>query len=330
MRKILFAMLLLATLCLPAACKSSTDELSLGEFYKKLNDNIYETDLRSEKVLAIDFGLGLYTDSLCFIPRAEVINDADASASGTFACINISDNHFVSAGNIYERVYPASITKLMTTLLALKYSDLTDTVVVSDTGTDTMPYGAQLCGFEVGDTMTMETLLTSMVVWSGNDASYIIATHISGSEDDFVRLMNEEAAGLLAIDTNYVNSHGLHNVNHYTTLYDVYLIFNECLKYEKFREMISLRHYTAEYYDADGEVHHKTFEQTNLYFTGHVTAPAGITINGGKTGSTLMAGNCLILSFTGRDEKEYICAAMNLETREELYRKLNQLMESAY
>ena len=89
-------------------------------------------------------------------------------------------------------------------------------------------------------------------MYSGNDAATAIAEYVGGSEEAFVNMMNRRAQELMANGTHFMNPHGLHDDNHYTTAYDLYLIFNECIKHEDFVNIIQSEAYTAYYTDVDG------------------------------------------------------------------------------
>ena len=125
-----------------------------------------------------------------------------------------------------KQMYPASTTKVMTALLALKYGNLSDEVTVTDDSVITEA-GASLAGIKPGDKLTLDQLLYGLMLPSGNDAANAIAVHIGGSVDNFVKMMNDEAKRIGAVDTNFVNPSGLSDSNHYTTAYDLYLIFND-------------------------------------------------------------------------------------------------------
>ena len=110
--------------------------------------------------------------------------------------------------------------------------------------------------------------------------------------DGFAEMMNKEAAKLMATGTHFVNSNGLHNDNHYTTAYDLYLIFNECIKYDDFVKIIMAKSHTAKVTGNDGTIRSITWEPTNFYATGDAKKPDNVTVIGGKTGTTQLAGNC--------------------------------------
>lgn len=109
----------------------------------------------------------------------------------------------------------------MTALVTLKYGNLDDLVTVTGTAAD-IEYGSSVCGIKEGDTLSLRQLLYGMMIASGNDAAMMIAEHVGGSVDNFVQMMNEEAAALGAVNTHFMNPHGLTNEEHYTSVYDIY------------------------------------------------------------------------------------------------------------
>ncbi len=253
-------------------------------------------------------------------------NDEEFSSSGSSLLINITDQKLLYAEHIYDRLYPASLTKLMTALVVLNYGELTDQVTVSHAASHIAEGGAKLCGFEEGDQISMEALLKSLLVYSGNDAAIAIADHISGSEEAFAGKMNEEATKIGAVHTNFVNSNGLHDDEQYTTAYDMYLIFHELLAYDTFRSIISTDSYTAVYQDKNGNTKEKTFEATNQYLSGSAEIPEGMKIIGGKTGTTSKAGSCLVLLSEDAAAKEYISIILKAEGSEALYSQMTYLL----
>ncbi|MFC2471548.1 MAG: D-alanyl-D-alanine carboxypeptidase family protein, partial [Lachnoanaerobaculum gingivalis] len=143
------------------------------------------------------------------------------------------DGSLLASKDATKQMYPASTTKVMTALLALKYGNLSDEVTVTDDSVITEA-GASLAGIKPGDKLTLDQLLYGLMLPSGNDAANAIAVHIGGSVDNFVKMMNDEAKRIGAVDTNFVNPSGLSDSNHYTTAYDLYLIFNEAMKDGRF------------------------------------------------------------------------------------------------
>ena len=148
------------------------------------------------------------SDGICVIEetgqtkKQDSIMDAKASIM-----INDTDSKMLYSHNIYKKIYPASITKIVTALVVFKYGNLEDKVTVSYNASHITEYGAKLCGFEEGDKIILRDLLSSFLVHSGNDAGIAIAEHISGSEKAFAKLMNREMKNLGAVHSHFVNSH---------------------------------------------------------------------------------------------------------------------------
>lgn len=268
-----------------------------------------------------------FTKDLCVVPKNEnssYIKGLDAAASLIF---DITDTRVLYADHIYQRLYPASVTKIMTALVALKYGNLADTVTISYNAAHISEWGAKKCGFREGDTILLEDLLYAFLIYSGNDAGIAIAEHIAGSEKEFARLMNKEAKRLGATDSHFVNPHGLHDDEHYTTAYDIYLIFKECIKDETFLSIIQSPSCHISYQDKDGGRHKVSYGSTNRYLIGEEAFPDGITVIGGKTGTTSKAGSCLVLLSKNRKEHSLISVIFKSETADTLFSQMSQLLQ---
>ena len=272
----------------------------------------------------------LYSADLC-VAAADVDMEGAPDKKTFYAggLFNLDGKKVDFAYNIYEKMYPASLTKLMTALVVLDSgADLSETVVVSKNA-DAGVFAAdeQTCGIQEGDQLTLESLLYGLLVYSGNDNAVAIAEHISGNEAGFAELMNEKAGEIMATGSHFVNSNGLHDENHYTTAYDMYLIFLGCMKHDKFTEIIQADSYTANIKKADGSDASIKWEPTNYYALGEADLPKSGKIVGGKTGTTLKAGNCLILLDESDSGKPFISIIMGAETKEILYRDMTALIE---
>lgn len=243
------------------------------------------------------------------------------------ALFDLNNESVVYGYHLYDRLYPASTTKVLTAYIALKYGNLEDEVTVSASATD-FNWDESVCGLRTGDTVTMYDLLCGLMLMSGNDAAAAIAEHMSGSIEEFAALMNREAAALGATGSHFVNPHGLPDDDHYTTVYDLYLFFNECMKYERFVDIISMDTYTATLKNADGTTRTEEWTPTHYYASGDATPPDGIRVIGGKTGTTLKAGNCVILYEEASDGSPYISVIMGAETKPLLYEEMNRLLSA--
>jgi D-alanyl-D-alanine carboxypeptidase len=270
-----------------------------------------------------------FANDLAIVPKEEVIGEDVKLTAGAVLLVNNSDKEILYADNIYDKLYPASLTKLLTALIVLRYGEITDSVTISYNASHITEAGAKVCGYEEGDIISMEALLNSLLIYSGNDAAIAIADHIGGSEETFVKKMNEEAVKIGAVHSNFVNSNGLHDDNQYTTAYDIYLVFHELLKFDTFRSIISTDTYTALYTDKNGNEKQKIMDATNQYVSGTAEAPAGIVVVGGKTGTTSKAGNCLVLLSKDASDIEYISVILNASGSNQLYSQMSHLLSLA-
>lgn len=245
------------------------------------------------------------------------------TAAGLF---NLKDAEVLYASNMHEKLYPASLTKLLTALVAVKYGSLDQVLTATDAVNITEP-GAALCGIRIGDTMTLEQALHLLLIKSGNDVANLIADNIAGSVEEFVALMNEEAQRLGATNSHFVNAHGLHDPDHYTTVYDLYLIFKEAVKYEAITQIIGMTTYSTTYRDKNGTNRDITVSSTNAYFQKLYAAPENVTILGGKTGTTNEAGSCLALYVKDVSGNPYIGIVLHGNTKDDLYTQMKMLLE---
>lgn len=246
-----------------------------------------------------------------------------------YGLYHVSEREVLLQNRIMDKIYPASVTKLMTTLLAMKYCDLNETVTISYNASHIGVYGAMLCGFKEGDKIVLKDLLTAFLIASGNDAGIAVAEHVSGSVEEFAKLMNEEALRLGAVDTHFTNPHGLHDKNHYTTAYDMYLVLNKLIQDEDFLSIISNAVCDIVYTDKNGNEVTNNYESTNLFLNGTFKVPEGIEIIGGKTGTTNAAGCCLVLYFKDLKGNYYIAEVFHAPTYETLYGTMTDLMLKA-
>ena len=252
----------------------------------------------------------------------EAADLAEAEAAGLFS---VGDRQTLYAKNVHERLYPASLTKVMTALVALKEGNRED-VLTASANVKITESGATLAGLKQGDTMTLDQALRILLLQSANDVAVMIAEQYGGTVENFCQMMNEEAWAIGATNCNFVNPHGLTDEEHYVTAYDMYLIFNEACKYELFKEIIGMSAYSTVYYDmSGGEISYEK-PSTNWYFNGEATAPTGITVRGGKTGTTTAAGNCLVLLSGDTSGKSYISVILKAPERGIMYSEMTDLL----
>ena len=214
----------------------------------------------------------------------------DAVESDAAICMDGNTGAVLYGKNIEKQEYPASITKIMTVLLALENGNLDDTVTFSENAVYSIEYGSAHLGLTEGEELTLEQCLYGIMLASANEISNAVAEHIGGSVEKFADMMNQKAEELGCVNTHFVNPNGLHDDNHYTCAYDMALITQAAMKYDKFREII----HTQEY----------CYPETNLvkekrYFANHHgmlmdESRAYDGFIGGKTGYTDEAWNTLV------------------------------------
>lgn len=221
-----------------------------------------------------------------FAPRAEAAY-----------LINMDSGDVLYDYNGNQKVYPASITKVMTALLvleAMQQGSLTQDQILtcSESALQGLSAAGSTQNIKAGEQMSIKELLYCLLVPSANEASNILAEAVSGSVSSFVELMNQRAEELGCSGTHFSNAHGLHSESHYTTAHDIAIFSTEAMKYELFRTIVS----TAEYYT----------QPTNLSAARHFYNTNGLLSNfkyygyvykyaiGIKTGTTEEAGHCLV------------------------------------
>ena len=268
-----------------------------------------------------------FAQDLC-VATSDVGTDTagvDTEALTAAGLFDLNNHEVLYARNIHERLNPASLTKIMTAVVALKYGNTDDTITVTQEAMITES-GATLCGLEVGDQLTLNQALHALLIRSANDAAAAIAVHIGGSIEGFAELMNEEAVAIGATNSHFSNPHGLTADNHYVTAYDMYLMFNEALQYDLISEIIHMTSYETVYMDSDGNSKTLSFNTTNQYLTGTYKAPGQVTVIGGKTGTTSAAGSCLILLARDTAGSPYISVILKATARDVLYEQMTRLL----
>lgn len=208
-----------------------------------------------------------------------------------------------------ERIYPASMTKIMTALLAIEnFPDLNETITVpEDIFEELTAQDASVAGFNPYEQPTVRDLLYGVLLPSGADACETLARAVGGSEEGFVAMMNQKAEELGLANTHFENCTGLHDANHYSTCRDIAVLMNECLKSDTFREIVTTEIYTTEATAShpDGITLYDTMLHRFTSYEMSTTLENGAVIEGGKTGFTDEAGQCLV-SFAEYGGEEYI------------------------
>lgn len=266
-----------------------------------------------------------FAEDLCVVSENIIPEGTNELSATAAALLDINNGEVLYAKNVYEKLHPASLTKVMTALVALKYGN-PDDILTASANVKIDEAGAQLCGVKQGDSMTLDQALHILLMYSANDVAIMIAEHIGGSVEGFAEMMNEEANSLGATNSHFVNPHGLTDDNHYVTAYDIYLIFNEAVKYDLFTEIIHMASYDTVYHDSQGNEKEISIKSTNWYLNGTCVMPEKVTVIGGKTGTTTAARSCLVLLSKDTSGKPYISVILSAESRDVLYAEMTELL----
>lgn len=267
-----------------------------------------------------------FAEDLCVVTQ-DVSGNGVSALTGEEAALlcDLNNTEVLFSQSAHERLHPASLTKVMTALVAIKYGSM-DQMLTASSAVNITEKGAQLCGLKPGDSMTLSQALHILLLYSANDVAMMIAEGVGGSVEEFVAMMNEEAAEIGATNTCFANPHGLTAENHYTTAYDLYLIFNEAIQYEAFREIIHMSNYSTVYHDKNGDEKELSVRTTNRFLRGDVPSPENITVIGGKTGTTNAAGHCLILLSRDVSGAPYISVILRAGSGDALYTEMSELL----
>lgn len=229
---------------------------------------------------------------------------------GAAIVMDVATGQILYEKNAYEQKYPASITKVLTVLLALEYGiDFNDTITISENAVWDIDRESSLIGLDVGEQITIGDLLYATMLKSDNTCAYAIAEMVSGNIESFAELMNKRAKELGCQNTHFVTPNGLHDDDHYTTAYDMALITREALKHEEFRTLAGTLSYVVPETNLADETRplwngNRMINPAEAYYYEYC--------EGGKTGYTTMANNTLV-TYAEKDNLELICIILDCD-----------------
>ncbi len=236
-------------------------------------------------------------DEGIYIVSDEVYADA-------YMLINLDDENYpvIAQKNKDKKMYPASLTKIATAMVIINnVKNLKEKTTVSKSAIDVLANTyAQVAGLEVGETVTIETLLSLIMVHSACDACTVAAEYVGGTIPEFVKLMNNWAKSIGCTGTNFTNCDGLHDDNHYTTASDMAIMTLEALKNETFVKACT---------EKSIKFHDMTLIHTNFMLDPHHITYYYEYAEGIKTGSTTQAGYCVITK-ASKDGYNYLAVVM--------------------
>lgn len=296
-------------------------------------------NLRRRAVLLIAFALFVWSllgVSLSFAEKEDQKADSgktseeatwpDASKlkvvcpKATVYCVNTGT--FLYDKGMNDKIYPASCTKILTTILAMENADADQKVVVPKEVEEVINPSSSHIALIPGEELKLRDLWYGMLLPSGNDCAVTAAITVAGSLEDFATMMNEKAAEIGCEDSHFVNPHGLHDKNHYTTVHDLALIMAYCVQNETFVEVDSSLKYTIPKTNKTKEPrelwnNHRMVENKYAYY-----AP----VIGGKSGATNEAMYNLV-TYGKKDDIELIVVTAGGQTPDEDCEDTRTLME---
>lgn len=222
--------------------------------------------------------------------------------------------------------YPASITKVMTALLAVENCQMSDVITYSNSAVNGIEAGSSTAGINVGAKLTVEDSLYALMLVSANEAAAAIAEHISGSTTEFAKLMTKRAKELGCTNTQFKNPHGLPDEEHYTTAHDMGLILKEAMKHQEFRKIAGTISYTLKKSDTLTDTlelwnHAKILRKNSDYYYEYA--------EGAKTGFTQVALNTLV-TYAQKDNVELICVILKDHGADNSYTDTANLFKWAF
>lgn len=272
--------------------------------------------MKIRRVLSV-FLLSVLLTALCLTPQALALEAPTLDAK----CALLMDEtagRMLYGHNEKEKAYPASITKIMTALLVLEAVDrgelsLTQNITASATAVSSIDEDSSTAGIEAGEVLTVEQLLYCLLVVSANEAANVLAEAVSGSIGSFVDLMNQRAQELGCEGTHFANTNGLHNPQHYTTAWDIYLIAHEAMKHDLFMTICGSKSYDVPATNKSDarELHSTNALISNWRVLGYIYDYA----DGLKTGYTDEAGRCLVASAL-KDGRRLVSVVLGCGTKE--------------
>lgn len=228
--------------------------------------------------------------------------------SGAAVVMEVDTGTILYEKNMNESFYPASITKVMTALLALENTDLDDIITFSEKAVYENEGDTSHIAREVGEKMTMESALYGMMLESANECAWAIGEHVGGTMDEFVNMMNAKAKELGCTGSHFCNPNGLPDPDHYVTAHDMALIAQAAYKIPKFQEICGTRAYTI---PADNKKEAYNCNNTHGMISNHRGSNHLYEYAvGGKTGYTDEAGNTLV-TYAKKDGMTLLCVVLN-------------------
>ncbi len=241
--------------------------------------------------------------------------------------IDCIDGKVLYEQNMNEKMYPASMTKILTAILVIENCNIQDEVTISKSAINNVQSGYLTANIKEGEILTVEQLLNLLLISSYNDVANALAEHVGGNTENFAMMMNEKAKEIGCKNSNFVNSNGTHDVNHYSTAYDMALIAKHAMQYDEIKEIVSKIYYelgTTNKYDKADRLYQTTNEMILSGSSNYYRYAKGI-----KTGFTTPAGYCLMI-YAEKNDMPLVAVVMKSTTSDSRYEDTRKMLEYAY
>ena len=251
--------------------------------------------------------------------------------SETAIVIDGSSGQVIYEKNAHQKMYPASTTKILTGLLAVEYGNMTDNITYSHNAIYGIERGSSHASISVDEVLTLEQSMYALSIESANDAAAGIGEYLeSKTGKSLSSLMNERAKQAGALNSNFVNPHGLPDNNHYTTAYDLAMIAKECIKYDTFKEIFTAKTYSIPPTNKQSKT--RTFNAANWFVNGVFVYDGNFQREGllmTKTGWTQEARHTLVTAFE-QDGRTIIAVVMSAPRDDDTFGDIEKLFNWAF
>lgn len=282
-------------------------------------EQMQETETETETQLPDSYFLPIESNEVKGWPQGPQV-EAEAAV-----VMDVSSGAFLYSKNMTAKEYPASITKIMTALVAIEHGDLDKKIKCSEHAVYSIEAESSHCGLQPGEKLTLRQALYALMLESANDAANSIAERVGGTIEAFVQMMNDKAKELGCVNTHFTNPHGLHDEDHYTCAYDMALITRAAFANETLAEIAGTVEYSIPKTNKVKEVryflnHHKMLSSEEYLYEGCI---------GGKTGFTSDALNTLV-TVAQRDGRRLISVVLKTNGATKTYEESTALLDYGY
>lgn len=259
--------------------------------------------------------------------KVEAARQSLSITSSSAILMDAASGQILYEKNAYDKKYPASITKVMTMLVALEQEvPLTDVITMSDNAIWGFDRSTSHIALDVGEQVTVEQCMYAIVLESANEASLALAEHVGGSVEGFASLMNAKAKELGCKNSNFVNPHGLFDENHYVCAYDMALITQEAMKYDLFRTISATSNYTIPPTNKQ-PLERPLWNSNKMIRASHELHYS--YAEGGKTGYITESKNTYV-AYAKKGDIELICVVLEAEGATTAYTETKNLFEFGF